>query len=91
MILLQGHWFNGKTSARIAVELQVDDAGYVRVIEGENRSLVQQCAFSELKISSRLGDTPRFIYFTHGEKLETVANAQVDQLLEKYRPSFFNL
>lgn len=90
MTVLHGYWLNGRTSAPAAVSLQVDANGLVSVIDQADNSLLLQTAFSALKISSRLGNTPRFIEFAGGEKFETLNNQQVDELLHQHRPSVFN-
>ncbi len=87
---LQGHWFDGKTSASQWVELQMDDAGEICVIHIANQSELLRAPFSSVKISSRVGNTPRFLYFPHGEKFETTQHDQVDQWIREYRPSFWH-
>jgi Zn-dependent protease with chaperone function len=87
---LQGYWFDGKTSARVAAELRVDNAALCTVINMADGSLLHQQPVAEIKISSRLGNTSRFIYFSAGEKFETQDNAQVDTLLKLHKPSRFN-
>ncbi|GGY79920.1 hypothetical protein GCM10011613_26140 [Cellvibrio zantedeschiae] len=87
---LQGIWFDGKTSASQAVELQMDDVGEISVIQIANASVLARVPFSAVKVSSRVGNTPRFLYFPDGEKFETRQHDQVDQWLQKYRPSFWH-
>jgi len=90
MIVLQGYWFDGKTSARVSAEVQVDSSGKLRAVHLADNTAFQSCDFSEVRISSRLGNTPRYLYFAGGEKFETLDNQFVDQLLQQYRPSFLN-
>ena len=90
MLALQGYWYNGKTSVRVNAELQVNGDGYLRVITCDNKELLCECAFSSVRISSRIGGTPRYLYFAQGEKFETLNNECVDQLLHLHRPSLFN-
>lgn len=87
---LQGNWFDGKTSASQWVELHMDDAGEICVIHVANQSVLVRAPFSTIKVSSRVGNTPRFIYFPNGEKFETKQHDQIDQWLQKYRPSFWH-
>jgi Zn-dependent protease with chaperone function len=87
---LQGNWFDGKTSASQWVELQMDDAGEICVIHVTNQSVLMRAPFSAIRVSSRVGNTPRFMYFPGGEKFETKQHDQIDQWLQKYRPSFWH-
>ena len=90
MIVLQGYWFDGKTSARVSAEVQVDSDGKLCAVHLADNTVFQTCDFSEVRVSSRLGNTPRYLYFTGGEKFETLDNQLVDQLLHQYRPSFLH-
>jgi len=87
---LKGLWFDGKVSASISVELQVDDVDGITVIDVNYQTTVAQVPFSAVRISSRVGNTPRYIYFPDGKKFETRQHDLVDQLLQKNRPSFWN-
>ena len=89
MRVLQGIWFDGKTSASIPVEVQVDDTGAISVINMNDQSIIMSAPFSALRISSRIGNTPRYIYFPDGEKLETRQHEIIDQWLQQYRPNFW--
>jgi Zn-dependent protease with chaperone function len=90
--VLQGIWFDGKTSVSIPVEVQIDKAGMISVINLNDQSVVMTAPFSAVRVSSRIGNTPRYLYFAHGEKFETRQHDLVDQWLQKYRPNFwFNL
>lgn len=90
MIRLQGNWFDGKTSAHLKVVLEAGETGTVRVIVAETGQFLLQSNLSELEISSRIGSTPRYIYFPQGEKLETSEHDAVDALRHQLRPSVFN-
>lgn len=87
---LQGIWFDGKTSASQSVELHMDDAGQVCVVHIADQTMLARVPFSAIKVSSRVGNTPRFLYFPDGEKFETRQHDQIDQWLQQYRPSFWN-
>ena len=89
-MVLKGLWFDGKVSASIPVKLQVDDASLINVIDESSQAVITQAPFSAIRISSRVGNTPRYIYFPGGKKFETRQHDLVDQLLQKYRPSFWN-
>jgi len=87
---LQGIWFDGKTSASQSVELRMDNAGEISVIHGANQTVLAHAPFSAIKVSSRVGNTPRFLYFPDGEKFETKQHDLIDQWLQQHRPSFWN-
>lgn len=90
MIQLQGDWFDGKTSEHRRVLMQVSDWGQVSILDKALNQSLLQLEFSALEISSRIGSTPRYIYFPQGQKLETQDHASVDALLQQHRPSLFN-
>ena len=87
---LTGVWFDGKTSASLQVELKIDDVGEISVIDLKSQTVVAQVPFSLVRISSRVGNTPRYLYFPEGRKFETRQHDLIDELLQKYRPSFWN-
>lgn len=86
---LQGVWFDGKTSASLQVELHIDDAADISVIDVNTQLLIAHVPFSVVRVSSRVGNVPRYLYFPNGEKCETKQHELVDQWLHKYRPSFW--
>ncbi len=87
---LQGVWFDGKTSASIQVELHIDDTGDISVVAVDTQHAILQVPFSVVRVSSRVGNVPRYLYFPNGEKCETKQHELVDQWLRKYRPSFWH-
>lgn len=87
---LQGVWFDGKTSASTQVELHIDDAGDLSVVDANTQHTMLQVPFSVVRISSRVGNVSRYLYFPSGEKCETKQHELVDQWLRKYRPSFWH-
>lgn len=87
---LQGIWFDGKTSASQSVELQIDGAGEICVISLQDQSILVRASFSAVGVSSRVGNTPRFLYFPNGEKFETRQHDLVDQWLLEQRPSVWH-
>ncbi len=90
MMELQGDWFDGKTSAHLAVRLQVNDQGQAQVFSQGDAQLLLQLPFAQLEVSGRIGSTPRYLYFPNGQKLETRDHDAVDALLARHRPSLFN-
>jgi hypothetical protein len=78
---IQGYWLDGKTSVNQEAALFLDGAGRVRVDRLDTGQQVASASGKDLKVSPRLGDTPRFIRFSNGGKFETKDNRGVDDLL----------
>ena len=71
-------FYDGKTSQRKEVRLHFDPSGRLRIIGLENYPTY---ALSEIRISSRVGNTPRSIYLPGGAKCETLDNDTIDRIL----------
>ncbi len=91
MIAIEGQWFDGKTSARIAVVMKVFDNEAVEVLRAGNDEVVYRRKSFDAKVSDRLADTPRVIGFHDGAVLETDDNAGVDRILERFRRDHWSL
>lgn len=89
-MVLQGNWFDGKTSASVPVDVSIDGAGVISVVDANDHRLLQQVPFVQLRVTSRLGSTPRYVYFPDGEKLETKEHALIDQWLVQFHPAVIN-
>ncbi|MGE0079823.1 MAG: M48 family metallopeptidase [Thiohalomonadaceae bacterium] len=81
--MIRGDYFDGRTSRRIPAQLREHD-GKVSV-HAESGELQPPTPLSEVDVSSRLGDTPRFLRFPGGAQFETGDNAGVDALLRHGR------
>lgn len=86
---VRGDWFDGKTSAHQQVLVDIDDAGMV-LVRNASGQLLAHLNFNNIEVTSRIGSTPRYWYFPQGEKLETQDHSVVDNLLQKFRPSYFH-
>ncbi len=88
MIRIEGSFFNGGDSSRQAASLSIgaDSQVEVSLLDGGGAD-VPACCFSDLDISPRLGNTPRYINFSSGASFETLDNDRVDRLLLKYQHS----
>lgn len=81
MILIKGYYYDGKTSRKAQASLEIYDDGIAKLlVDGASK----QAALSHLRISSRIGNTPRSIYFPDGEKFETGENEAIDAILAKH-------
>lgn len=77
--MIKGTYFDGKTSARSEVYLSYDNTGKVQ-IEGTIQTPVDA---NELSISSRIGNTPRYIQLPDGGQFETADNDAIDHMMEQ--------
>ena len=82
MISIKGDYYDGKTSRKISTSLEIYDNGEVKLSHQGNRDVV---ALSTLRVSSRVGNTPRSIRFPDGGKFETDNNDAVDKALARFR------
>jgi len=76
--MIKGCYFNGETSEKKDVSLYYTDEGHIAFVE-TNMDYVH---YSELKISSRIGNTPRYINFPDGSQFETDDNDAVDKMVK---------
>jgi Peptidase family M48 len=76
---LQGQYFDGKSSARHPVELQIGWDGRVRLTGPDE---VHEYRLSETEVSERIGDTPRTLRFPDGSACQVLDNDAIDAALE---------
>ncbi len=87
---LRGIWFDGKTSMPQGVVLSIDDENCVCVINAADQSFILRAPFSDIRVTSRVGNTPRYLYFPGGEKCESCDHPVIDEWLQQLRPSLLN-
>ena len=80
MIEIPAEYFDGKSSRGYPVTLRFGDGGWVHVI-GLARDLPYP--LTELRVSDRIGNTPRNIYLPDGATLTTTDNDTVDRYLAR--------
>jgi len=90
MITINGYWFDGKTSSQTDARMFVFGSGGVRIERSEDGEVLSSTLVSEMDVSARISDIPRYIYFPNGGKFETDDNDTIDSVLNKYRPSRFH-
>lgn len=79
---ISGELYDGQTSRHWPAMLKCSDGGELRFIwEGGSSSYL----LDVVKVSSRLGNTPRYFSFPDGWKFETRDNDGVDTLLRKHK------
>jgi len=84
MIVFYGKYYDGKTAEQTDVVCNVYDSGTVHVEKADDHSRIMTRQLSDIDISNRLADTPRYLKFPNGAKLETLDNDSVDLLLEQF-------
>ncbi len=83
MTIVYGDYFDGRNSRRVPAELHATSV-FVSV-RADGRERVVPTPWEAVEVSSRLGDTPRFLRFADGAKFETRDNASIDALLRGRR------
>ncbi|MGI9488879.1 MAG: M48 family metallopeptidase [Geminicoccaceae bacterium] len=85
-----GSFFDGTSSRRHSVQIELDDGGGALVIKGDD---VGELSFplEQIKVAPRVGDTPRFIYLDGGASLEVGENDMVDRLVPSLPGGRFHL
>ena len=92
MISLNGRWYDGKISAEVPAVCHVYDSGAIRVERLDGGKPLLMLSRFDIKISPRLANTPRYLYFPKGEKLETDDNTAADQIMKHFgRTGFLRL
>jgi len=89
MIEIQGHYYQQGSSKRDSCILTIDGNGNVTLLDDAGNLLARN-TWQRLDVSSRLGNTPRFLTFPEGPRVETAANDSVDQLVQTFSPQPFN-
>ena len=84
MISLEGKWYDGRTSAEVSAVCSVYDSGAVTVTDAVDRRRIFSLPRFTIRVSSRLADTPRYLYFPGGEKFETQDNLSVDRMVRRF-------
>ena len=77
--MIKGSYFNGETSEKKDVSLYYTEDGLI----GFDELDFTEVEFSAVDISSRIGNTPRYISFADGSQFETNDNAAVDEMVNK--------
>jgi Zn-dependent protease with chaperone function len=77
--MIKGSYFNGETSEKKDVSLYYTDDGLIG-FEGMD---MDEVPYSTVSISSRVGNTPRYISFADGSQFETSDNAAIDEMVKK--------
>jgi Zn-dependent protease with chaperone function len=84
--MIKGVYFDGETSAKKDVSLIYTDTGVVSFNEIEFGGI----NFTQIKISSRIGNTPRYINFPDGSLFETEDNDAIDEMVNTLSDDFLH-
>lgn len=82
---IHGQFSDGHSTRREEAELQFE-RGQLRVVSASGTELIATTPLKQVRISSRLGHTPRHLYFAGGASFVTDDNAAVDRALTTLRP-----
>ncbi|MBW2172447.1 MAG: M48 family metallopeptidase [Deltaproteobacteria bacterium] len=85
MISITGQWYDSKTSAQVGAVCRIYDNGVVQVERLEDGASLVSLPRFDIKVSPRLADTPRSLYFSGGEKFETQDNDAVDRVMNQFK------
>ncbi len=77
----KANFYDGYTSSKETVTLYFDEVGNIQIL-GLARELIYP--LSQVRITSRIGNTPRFIYLPDGSQCETLDNDLIDKIAAKY-------
>lgn len=81
---IAGRFFDGASSRGRSAAAVVD--GAMVTIEADDGQVLAAAPLAQLKCSSRIGNTPRFLHFPGGESFETADNDAVDRLTAQRSP-----
>ncbi|RRJ85065.1 M48 family metallopeptidase [Aestuariirhabdus litorea] len=86
MIRIEGLVYDGRSSRAVPATLECNAEGELRLLGASGEGLaISSEGLGDIRVSSRLGDTPRYLYFSGGEKFETGDNDSVDRMLVMQR------
>lgn len=86
---IPGDFSGGDSSAREPAYLRVDGTGAASVLAQKDQRVLASARASDLDISSRIGNTARFVRFPDGGCLETTENDAVDELVRVHQPAWW--
>jgi len=84
--MIEGIFFDGETSTKKASVLHYDEQGYISFTDLD----IEKIHINLIKISTRLANTPRYLNFPDGSLFETNNNDAIDEMVQTFKPSFFN-
>ncbi|VAW94531.1 hypothetical protein MNBD_GAMMA23-2299 [hydrothermal vent metagenome] len=83
--MIKGIYYNGKTSKKKDALLYCKHNGLIGFTDIE----VAETPFHSVEISSRIGNTPRYLNFPDGAQFETNDNDAIDEIVDTFSNSVF--
>lgn len=80
---VNGHLYDGQTSARTAATLSVDQEGNASI----DAAAELTDHFSRVVVSPRIGNSARYLAFASGHRFETAQNDAIDALCQQWLPA----
>lgn len=77
-------YYDGKTSRTTKAVFSVDKDGCINVFRAENGEQLVSANFDQIRISPRLANTPRYLYFPGEEKIEISDNTTIERWQEQF-------
>lgn len=84
--MIKGYYYDGKTSDKKEVFLYVNESDKI-CIKGIDHAPIP---FEQIKVSSRIGNTARYIEFPSGEQFETDDNDAIDEIVKRLSENKFH-
>ncbi|HEY7885947.1 MAG TPA: M48 family metallopeptidase [Cellvibrionaceae bacterium] len=89
MQVIEGVWYESGQSRGVAAVLRVDDVGNLRMLAMADNIQLARADATQIRVSSRLANTPRFITLPCGGTLESAQNDDIDALLKTWQPTWY--
>ncbi len=83
--MIKGIYYNGQTSEKKDALLYCKHNGLIGFADID----VPETPFSSVEISSRIGNTPRYLNFPDGSQFETTDNDAIDEIVSTFSSSVF--
>lgn len=80
MTMLEAYFYDGKSSQQRKVSICAEPPDHLRIV---GKGIDISYALTEVRLSSRVGNTRRRLYFADGAQCETENNDAIDQLFAK--------
>lgn len=85
--IVSGYLYDGQTSGRTSVDLIVDNQGRVSCPQVH----LTELEFIDVEVSSRVGNSARYLTLGNGFRFETLDNNTVDYLCDRWHPASHGL
>lgn len=85
MIVIQGFYYDGQSSAQVPARCCFYDNGVIKVEGLDNHELLASLKSFTIRVSPRLANTPRYLHLPNQGKFETEENDAVDDVLRRFK------